>query len=203
MSNNIYKKLAEMRVELQNCDIKKSGYNEYGKYNYYEMADFLPYINEIAKNHNVFNLYELQAEKAILKVMDLEEDGCAIEFSIPIAEIAIKGANSMQNIGGVTTYTRRYLYMIAYEIAENDTFDAQIAEPEPKPEMDPNKIPVNENHVATLKAAMEKKGVPESKILERVAKDKLEDMTMLDFIKSMEGLKKTPDMQEQKVDLGL
>lgn len=71
MSNNIYKKLAEMRVELQNCDIKKSGYNEYGKYNYYEMADFLPYINEIAKNHNVFNLYELQAEKAILKVMDL------------------------------------------------------------------------------------------------------------------------------------
>lgn len=203
MSNNIYKKLAEMRVELQNCEIKKSGYNEYGKYNYYEMADFLPYINEIAKNHNVFNLYELQAEKAILKVMDLEEDGCAIEFSIPIAEIAIKGANSMQNIGGVTTYTRRYLYMIAYEIAENDTFDAQVAEPEPELEMDPNKILINENHVAALKAAMEKKSVPESKILERVGKDKLEDMTMLDFIKSMEGLRKTPDMQEQKVDLGL
>lgn len=201
MSNNIYKKLAEMRVELQNCDIKKSGYNEYGKYNYYEMADFLPYINEIAKNHNVFNLYELQAEKAILKVMDLEEDGCAIEFSIPIAEIAIKGANSMQNIGGVTTYTRRYLYMIAYEIAENDTFDAQVAEPEP--EMDPNKILVNETHVTTLKATMEKKGVTESKILERVGKEKLEDMTMLDFMKSMEGLKKTPDAQEQKVDLGL
>lgn len=201
MSNNIYKKLAEMRVELQNCDIKKSGYNEYGKYNYYEMADFLPYINEIAKNHNVFNLYELQAEKAILKVMDLEEDGCAIEFSIPIAEIAIKGANSMQNIGGVTTYTRRYLYMIAYEIAENDTFDAQVDEPEP--EMDPNKILVNETHVTTLKATMEKKGVTESKILERVGKEKLEDMTMLDFMKSMEGLKKTPDMQEQKVDLGL
>lgn len=201
MSNNIYKKLAEMRVELQNCDIKKSGYNDYGKYNYYEMADFLPYINEIAKKHDVFNLYELQAEKAILKVIDLEEDGCAIEFSIPIAEIAIKGANSMQNIGGVTTYTRRYLYMIAYEIAENDTFDAQVAEPEP--EMDPNKIPVNETHVATLKATMEKKGVPESKILERVGKDKLEDMTMLDFMKSMEGLKKTPDAQEQKVDLGL
>lgn len=165
------------------------------------MADFLPYINEIAKNHNVFNLYELQAEKAILKVMDLEEDGCSIEFSIPIAEIAIKGANSMQNIGGVTTYTRRYLYMIAYEIAENDTFDAQVAEPEP--EMDPNKILVNETHVATLKATMEKKGVPESKILERVGKEKLEDMTMLDFMKSMEGLKKTPDAQEQKVDLGL
>jgi len=201
MSNNIYKKLAEMRVELQNCEIKKSGYNEYGKYNYYEMADFLPYINEIAKNHNVFNLYELQAEKAILKVMDLEEDGCSIEFSIPIAEIAIKGANSMQNIGGVTTYTRRYLYMIAYEIAENDTFDAQVAEPEP--EMDPNKILVNETHVTTLKATMEKKGVTESKILERVGKEKLEDMTMLDFMKSMEGLKKTPDMQEQKVDLGL
>lgn len=201
MSNNIYKKLAEMRVELQKCEIKKSGYNEYGKYNYYEMADFLPYINEIAKNHNVFNLYELQAEKAILKVMDLEEDGCSIEFSIPIAEIAIKGANSMQNIGGVTTYTRRYLYMIAYEIAENDTFDAQVAEPEP--EMDPNKILVNETHVTTLKATMEKKGVTESKILERVGKEKLEDMTMLDFMKSMEGLKKTPDMQEQKVDLGL
>lgn len=201
MSNNILKKLAKMRVDLQKINIKKSGYNEFGKYEYYEMADFLPHINEIAEKNNVFNLYKLQADKAVLKVIDLETDDDFVEFDIPIAELAIKGANSMQNIGGVTTYTRRYLYMIAYEIAENDAFDAKIAEPEP--EMDPDKILVNQNHILTIKSMMEKKGVPEKKILERVGKDKLEDMTMLDFMRSMKGLEKSPDVQEQVVDLGL
>ena len=46
-----------------------------------------------------------------------------IEFSIPTANVSIQGATAMQNIGAVTTYARRYLYMIAMEISEDDNLD--------------------------------------------------------------------------------
>jgi hypothetical protein len=39
-------------------------------------------------------------------------------------ELDIKGANAMQSLGGIETYQRRYLYMSALDITENDMFDA-------------------------------------------------------------------------------
>lgn len=196
---NIYEKLAEMRVELQNSEIKKSGYNDYGKYSYYELSDFLPKINEIALNHGVFNLYELKENEAVLHVMDFET-GEEISFRIPLAEINLKGANAIQNIGGLTTYTRRYLYMIAYEVAENDEFDPQENN-EPK-SPDPKDVLVKDVHVKTLESVMKKKGVAAEKILERYKKSSLEEMTMEDFMKAMKGLEQMQDIEEKPVDLG-
>lgn len=196
---SIYEKLGEMRVELQNCEIKKSGYNEYGKYNYYELSDFLPKINEIALKHGVFNLYELKESEAVLHVMDIETVE-KISFRIPIAEINLKGANAIQNIGGLTTYTRRYLYMIAYEVAENDEFDPQENN-EPK-EIDPKDVIVKEVHVKTLESVMKKKGVTADKILDRYKKSSLDELTMEDFMKAMKGLETMKDIEEKPVDLG-
>ena len=39
-------------------------------------------------------------------------------------DITIKGANEIQALGGVETYQRRYLYMMAFDIIESDMFDA-------------------------------------------------------------------------------
>ena len=36
----------------------------------------------------------------------------------------IKGSNAIQNLGGSNTYLRRYLYLNALEIVENDMYDA-------------------------------------------------------------------------------
>ena len=73
---------------------------------------------------------------------------------IPIAELTLKGANAIQNVGGLTTYTRRYLYMIAFEIAENDEFDPnqqvpdKVQEEEKKKEI--NKKTISEKDVNAL-----------------------------------------------------
>lgn len=199
---NIFAKLASMRVELQNAGINKSGYNDYGKYSYYELSDFLPKINEIALNHGVFNFYELLEDTAVLHIMDFETKE-QIDFKIPLAEINLKGANAIQNVGGLTTYTRRYLYMIAYEIAENDEFDPNESNQKPEPmEENPQNVLVKDVHVKTLLAVMQKKGVTQEKITSRYQKDSMEALTMEDFMKAMKGLEQMPDIEEKPVDLG-
>ena len=202
---NIFAKLAAMRVELQNSGIKKTGRNDYGNYDYYELSDFLPKINEIALKYGVFNLYELLEDKAVLHIMDYETKE-QIDFYIPLAEINLKGANAIQNVGGLTTYTRRYLYMIAYEVAENDEFDSAKSnvpkEEEPK-EIDPKDVLVEEVHVKTLESVMKKKGVSQDKILERYKKTSIEELTMEDFMRAMSALEKMQDtVKEENVDLG-
>lgn len=199
---NIFAKLASMRVELQNAGINKSGYNDYGKYSYYELSDFLPKINEIALNHGVFNFYELLEDTAVLHIMDFETKE-QIDFKIPLAEINLKGANAIQNVGGLTTYTRRYLYMIAYEIAENDEFDPNESNQKPEPmEENPQNVLVKDVHVKTLLAVMQKKGVTQEKITSRYQKDSMEALTMEDFMKAMKGLEQMPDIEEKPVNLG-
>ena len=44
---NIYQKIQKARVELQNSKLKKSGKNDFSKYEYFELGDFLPNINKI------------------------------------------------------------------------------------------------------------------------------------------------------------
>ena len=38
-------------------------------------------------------------------------------------ELELKGCNKIQALGGIETYQRRYLYMCAFDIVENDMFD--------------------------------------------------------------------------------
>lgn len=70
---------------------------------------------------------------------------------------------------------------------------------------DAEDVRVNSNHVATLRAIMKRKGVDESKIIERYGKKNIEDLSMADFMRAMKGLEKSPDILEEgeEVDLGL
>ena len=47
---NIYEKLQECRVELQKMNLKKTGENKFAGFKYYELADFLPTVNELFLN---------------------------------------------------------------------------------------------------------------------------------------------------------
>ena len=46
-----------------------------------------------------------------------------IEFTSPMRDLELKGANSMQSLGGCETYQTRYLYIQLLNIVENDSFD--------------------------------------------------------------------------------
>ena len=194
---NIYQKLQFMRVDLHNRNLKKSGHNDHKKYEYFELGDFLPAVNEIQKEYGTLTLFDIEKEYAVLSVIDTETPENKIEFKIPIAELSIAGANGIQNMGGLTTYCRRYLYMIAFEIAENDEFDAN-KDNTPQAEQP---ILVDDVKIKVLKSRMEKKGVKTEQILERYKVDCLEELTVVDFMKACNGLDKMPDVEKQQVNI--
>lgn len=119
----ITKKLQECRVELQNKKLKKSGKNKFAGFEYFELKDFLPTVNEMFDKKQMFSNFSIKGETATLLVVDTEDE-TAIEFTSPIAELDLKGCNKIQALGGIHTYMKRYLYLNALEIVESDLFDS-------------------------------------------------------------------------------
>lgn len=61
---------------------------------------------------------------------------------------------------------------------------------------------IDEVKIATLKKVIARKGLTDDKILGRYKLKSFEEMTVDIFMKAMSGLEKTPDKQEEPVDLG-
>lgn len=127
-NKSIYEKLQQIRVDLQKKDLKKSGYNSYKDFNYYELGDFLPSINELLLANKIVSIFTLQKESAKLELLDYE-NGDHIEFNMPYEKPDIKGADSIQNLGGSVTYLKRYLFVTAFDLCENDEKDANRGKP--------------------------------------------------------------------------
>lgn len=120
---NLYQKIQKIRVELQKLKLKKSGVNKYAGFNYYELGDFLPALNKLADKYGVVNCISFDNEFATLIIYDSDTEK-SLKFTSPMRELDLKGCNAIQALGGVETYSRRYLYLTAYEIVENDMSDA-------------------------------------------------------------------------------
>lgn len=121
---NIYSKLQKMRVELQGMQLKKSGKNTFAGYSYYELGDFLPAINKLMDDNAVCSVITYSDDYAMLELVNTEKPDEKVTFTSPMREATLKGAHPIQNLGAMETYSRRYLYMTAFEIVEADALDA-------------------------------------------------------------------------------
>ena len=118
----VFEKLNEARLRFQNAGVKKSGKNSYAGYTYYELADILPFINQIANELKFTCVVNFTPELATLDFVDLEENG-KITFTSPMSSASLKGCHEVQNLGAVETYIKRYLYQNCFEIVEADVLD--------------------------------------------------------------------------------
>lgn len=126
-------KLMKARIKLQGMELKKSGENKFAGYKYFELADFLPSVQQIFHELNLCSIVSFSQDLATLTITDLE-DGTVLTITSPMAEANLKGAHPIQNLGAVESYQRRYLYMAALEVVEHDIIDASAgSEPPPKP----------------------------------------------------------------------
>lgn len=124
---NVYQKLQQARIKLQGKELKKSGHNNFAGYQYFELGDFLPSIQEIFNETGLCGTISFELEFATLRVTNVEDPLDYIIFSSPMSSAALKGCHEVQNLGAVQTYLRRYLWVTAMEIVEHDAVDA--AEP--------------------------------------------------------------------------
>jgi hypothetical protein len=120
----IFEKLQKARIELQNKKLKKSGKNGYSGFTYYELADFLPQVNQIFYDLKLCSNFSIEDRQAKLTVTDWEDNTKEV-FTSPIEDLELKGCSKVQALGGVHTYLKRYLYLNALEIVESDMLDAK------------------------------------------------------------------------------
>ena len=118
---NIYAKLAQARVKLQKENLKKTGNNR--SFKYFELKDFLPRVNEIFDELKMCAVVRYSSDLATLTVYDCEKDE-SIEFTSPMVQKALPSGTEIQNLGAIQTYQRRYLYLTALEIVEDDLVDS-------------------------------------------------------------------------------
>ena len=134
---NVYKKLQLARVLLQNTKLVKSGKNKFAGYDYFELGDFLPAIQNICEDVGLCGVVSYTVDTATLTIYNTEGQD-KIEFCSPMSTAELKGCHAVQNLGAVETYLRRYLWTNAFEIVEHDALDATTAaEAKPIPRVVP------------------------------------------------------------------
>lgn len=118
----IEEKLQQARVKLQQKSLKKSGKNQY--YDYFELADFIPAVNEIFAELKLHSVFNITREKAILRLIDIEDKTEEL-YECPFVPAELQKCTKVQALGATITYLKRYLYMNALEIVESDFLDAK------------------------------------------------------------------------------
>jgi hypothetical protein len=127
----VYKKLQAARHELSKANLKKTGHNSYGGWNYYELGDFIPTVHKLFDAVGLCGVVTFR-ETATLTIYDAESEG-KIEFSTPIVYAEAAKGQPIQMLGSTHTYLRRYLWLMAMEIVESDAVDAEKQEEKPEP----------------------------------------------------------------------
>ena len=114
--NSVMKKLQKSRVDWQSKPRKKSGFNKFQNFKYFVLKDILPTVNEIFNKNGLYSQYNLTKDYAELIITD-SSTGDYLTYRIPVQKL---DNPTMQNIGAINTYSKRYLYMNALEIEEDE-----------------------------------------------------------------------------------
>ena len=120
---NIYQKLMEVRTNFHKLELKKSGHNKFANFKYFELGDFLVPATKLLNEIGLCPIITFTDELAKMTLVNTDNPSETIEFTSPMRDLELKGANSMQSLGGCETYQTRYLYIQLLNIVENDSFD--------------------------------------------------------------------------------
>ena len=121
---NIYQKLMEVRTNFHKLTLKKSGFNKFANFTYFELGDFLIPATSLLNEIGLCPIITFDNEVAKMVLVNTDNPTETITFTSPMRNLELKGANSMQSLGGVETYQTRYLYIQLLNIVESDGFDA-------------------------------------------------------------------------------
>ena len=207
---NIYEKMQVVKKLLSDSELKKTGKNDYSNFEYYELSDILPAIITFCENYRLFThvnfvkeystktitTEESQVqgkvkvgESAVLTVINIDNPKEKIEYSSDVKDLELKAANAIQNYGGIQTYSRRYLYMNAFDIVEAEMFDKEMNKKKKQATKQSNAV---KNFINTC--SKKYLGLNDTKRKEKIA-EKLKELGYTNF-KDIEKKNNRKDMVE-------
>lgn len=141
---NVYQKLLAARAKFLESDVQKTGKNMHLSFKYFELDDIVPTATRIFSEVGLIPIVNFTSDVATMTVVNTDNPEEVIHFVAPFNQIAPivsnagkQATNEMQALGSSITYMRRYLYMIALDICESDSFDANVGKPVTAPQSAP------------------------------------------------------------------
>lgn len=134
---NLNESIIKIRVELQNAKLKKSGKNKFAGFDYFELADFLPKLNELMLSEGLNDRFYIKDDLATLEI---QKDGEINTYTMPFVMFEtptnrredkttgevyeVKSMQDIQYLGALNTYYKRYLYLNAFGITDGEIIDS-------------------------------------------------------------------------------
>lgn len=138
--DTLNKSIMAIRVALQKANLKKTGKNTFSNFDYYQLEDFLPKLNELMLQEEVNDIFTIEddeyREYAKLTLIKGEEKQ---EYKIPFTLFEtplnwkfnktindveqVKSMQDIQYLGALNTYYKRYLYINAFGITDGEIID--------------------------------------------------------------------------------
>lgn len=128
MEKKLNDSIISIRNKLQSTNIKKSGHNKFAGFEYFELADFLPTLNNLMLEENVndiFTIENLEAKLILIKGDEKQEYKMPfVIFETPLNKNGQKSMQDIQYLGALNTYYKRYLYLNAFGITDGEVIDS-------------------------------------------------------------------------------
>lgn len=183
--------IIKIRVELQKAKLNKSGHNNFAGFDYFELKDFLPKLNELMLQEGINDRFFIGKDMAFLELIKGEESQI---YSIPFmmfptpmtykkdrkgnflrdengSPIQVPSMQDIQYLGALNTYYKRYLYINAFGITDGEIIDS----------MDNGQTEARERLATAKQVDMIKKSLKQetiAKILAEAGIEYLEDLTI-------------------------
>ncbi len=189
---NVYAKIQRARKLLVEGGLKKGKVNNFSKFSYFELGDFIPQINVIFDELGLFSKVTVNDQNGSLLIINTDKPNDYALFTCQSAPLELKGAVPLQSIGGQMTYIRKYLYMLALEISEVDILDSSdngdVTNVKPQNVEEPKKSSLKSEVTALCKEKSKENRAAVSDIIKKynngsMAVSKIDDEEILKQIK--------------------
>ena len=187
---NIYEKMSNTRLFMQEEGIKKLGKNTFAKYDYYKLADINTVMNKGLQKFRLFTQIEVQTQIAILEIVNVDNPQEKVMYSMPFIEAEMKSASKIQSWGSSVSYLSRYLILEAFQIgeAEVDVDSTEESEARAEAQKEPKKLSLKEEVVALCREKASENRTAVNSIVKKynnnsIAVSKIEDEEILRQIK--------------------
>ena len=187
---NIYEKMSNTRLFMQEEGIKKLGKNTFAKYDYYKLADINTVMNKGLQKFRLFTQIEVQTQIAILEIVNVDNPQEKVMYSMPFIEAEMKSASKIQSWGSSVSYLSRYLILEAFQIgeAEVDVDSTEESEARAEAQKEPKKLSLKEEVVTLCREKASENRTAVNSIVKKynnnsIAVSKIEDEEILKQIK--------------------
>jgi hypothetical protein len=131
-ARNIFEKVANVKKELRIIQFKKTGKNNFGNFNYFNLNDFNPFLQKVLNENGLHVKISFNMDYATLTIINVENPEETDTISLPVPSFDLlsweiknkdKKSNINQKIGSTATYLKRYLLQMYFDIDDNDSID--------------------------------------------------------------------------------